>query len=214
MNAIGIDVSKGKSTAAVLRPFGEIVIPHSMCFTIQRPLRSLSHSLKVYMLKNNLISLFDQTFPNANSLLTSPARKDDGREKWIDITLKYPHAECISKKLYLQALIFSFLIITTKNPAPKAHVAPTPTLPKHPTAACGAELLLSVLLSIAELLSCGCSEISFNSKKIPPPFAKWKVCVSDFIVTSRLLPFAYIVKAYGLSNFTVTSGMVSKAGSL
>ncbi len=27
MNAVGIDVSKGKSTVAVLRPFGEIVIP-------------------------------------------------------------------------------------------------------------------------------------------------------------------------------------------
>ena len=26
MNAVGIDVSKGKSTVAVLRPFGEIVV--------------------------------------------------------------------------------------------------------------------------------------------------------------------------------------------
>ena len=26
MNAVGIDVSKGKSTVAVLRPFGEIIV--------------------------------------------------------------------------------------------------------------------------------------------------------------------------------------------
>ena len=50
------------------------------------------------MLKNNLISLLDQTFPSVNSLFNTPVRKDNGHEKWIDFALKYPHAECISKK--------------------------------------------------------------------------------------------------------------------
>lgn len=195
MNAVGIDVSKGKSTIAVLRPFGEIVIspfdvfhnPNELgelvtllksldgetkvvmeytgnyylpiaqflqnngffvsvinpllvhnygsksirkaktdkkdalklaSFALDRwldlPAFSLSSDtrnlLKSYnrqynqynklkvMLKNNLISLLDQTFPNINSLFTSPARKDNGHEKWIDFVLKYPHVECISKK--------------------------------------------------------------------------------------------------------------------
>ena len=195
MNAVGIDVSKGKSTVAVLRPFGEIVVspfdvfhnPKELgefvallksldgetkvvmeytgnyylpiaqflqkrgvfvsvinplllrnygstsirkaktdkkdalklasyaldrwldlpAFSLSSDTRNLLKSynrqynqynkLKV-MLKNNLISLLDQTFPNANSLFTSPARKDNGHEKWIDFVLKYPHAECISKK--------------------------------------------------------------------------------------------------------------------
>lgn len=49
-------------------------------------------------LKNNLIAILDQTFPGANTLFSTPARKTDGHEKWVDFVLKYPHAECISKK--------------------------------------------------------------------------------------------------------------------
>lgn len=62
------------------------------------------NKLKV-MLKNNLISLLDMTFPNANTLFNTPTRKADGHEKWIDFVLKFPHSECISKKCY--ALFFS-----------------------------------------------------------------------------------------------------------
>lgn len=211
MNAIGIDVSKGKSTVAVLRPFGEIVVspfdvfhnpkelgelvtllesldgetkvvmeytgnyylpiaqflqnngffvsvinpllvrnygPKSIrkaktdkkdalklasyaldCW-LDLPAFSLSSDtrnlLKTYnrqynqynklkvMLKNNLISLLDQTFPNANSLFTSPARTDNGHEKWIDFVLKYPHAECISKKS-LSSFSKSYLSWCHKN---------------------------------------------------------------------------------------------------
>lgn len=197
MNAVGIDVSKGKSTIAVLRPFGEIVVSpfdvfhnpkelgelvtllksldgetkvvmeytgnyylpiaqflqnngffvsvinplllrnygsksirkaktdkkdalklasYALDSWLDLPTFSLSSDtrnlLKTYnrqynqynklkvMLKNNLISLLDQTFPNANSLFTSHARKDNGHEKWIDFVLKYPHAECISRKSF------------------------------------------------------------------------------------------------------------------
>ena len=34
--------------------------------------------------KNNLISVLDSVFPNANKLFTSPRRESDGHEKWID----------------------------------------------------------------------------------------------------------------------------------
>ena len=57
------------------------------------------NKLKV-SLKNNLISILDQTFPSANNLFTTPTRKSDGHEKWVDFVLKYPHAECISKKSF------------------------------------------------------------------------------------------------------------------
>ena len=46
------------------------------------------------MLKNNLISLLDTTFPDANRLFTSPPR-DDGREKWIDFVATFWHRECV-----------------------------------------------------------------------------------------------------------------------
>lgn len=193
MNAIGIDVSKGKSTVAVIRPFGEIVkmpfdVAHNskelreladfilsfegesrvvmehtgkysdpvaeflyeagifVCVvnaklihdygddTIRRnktdkvdalkiagycldkwvklarytPEDELRKTLKVYnrqlseytkiktMMKNNLISLLDQTFPGANELFSSPARQSDGHEKWIDFVANFWHCECIT----------------------------------------------------------------------------------------------------------------------
>lgn len=199
MNAVGIDVSKGKSTVAVLRPFGEIVVSpfdvshnpkelselvtllktldgdtkivmeytgnyylpialflrnNGLFVSVVNPIlvkdygsKSLSVRkcktdkkdalklaafaldrwldlpefnaqsqarllLKSYnrqynqyiklkvMLKNNLITLLDQTFPNANILFSTPTRKTDGHEKWVDFVLKYPHCECISKKSF------------------------------------------------------------------------------------------------------------------
>ncbi|MCL2774790.1 MAG: IS110 family transposase [Oscillospiraceae bacterium] len=71
------------------------------------PPEDIRHMLKTYsrqynkygkiktMLKNNLISLFDQTFPNVNELFTSPPRKSDGHEKWLDFGLYFWHCECI-----------------------------------------------------------------------------------------------------------------------
>ena len=199
MNAVGIDVSKGKSTVAVLRPFGEIVVSpfdvshnpkelselvtllktldghtkvvmeytgnyylpialflrnNGLLVSVVNPilvkdygtkslsvrkcktdkkdslklaafaldrwsdlpefnsqsqsrllLKSYSRQYNQYiklkvMLKNNLISLLDQTFPAANTLFSTPTRKADGHEKWVDFVLKHPHSECISKKSF------------------------------------------------------------------------------------------------------------------
>lgn len=52
------------------------------------------NKLKV-MLKNNLIALLDQTFPGVNRLFTTPPRKSDGHEKWVDFALKFWHCECV-----------------------------------------------------------------------------------------------------------------------
>ncbi len=197
MNAVGIDVSKGKSTVAVLRPFGEIAVSpfdvshnpkelgelvtllktldgdtkvvmeytgnyylsialflrnNGLFVSVVNPILVKDYStksltvrkvktdkkdslklasfaldrweelspfsaqsevrllLKTYnrqynqynklkvMLKNNLISILDQTFPDVNTLFSSPSRKSDGHEKWVDFVLKYSHSECISKK--------------------------------------------------------------------------------------------------------------------
>jgi len=57
------------------------------------------------MLKNNLISLLDQTFPGVNELFTSPPRKSDGREKWLDFAAAFWHSECvwsISEKVFIE----------------------------------------------------------------------------------------------------------------
>jgi len=193
MNAVGIDVSKGRSMVAIIRPFGEIVskpfdIKHTpkeltelasfilsiegesrvvlentgkysapvvkvlseagvfVCpvnaklihdyggDTIRRaktdkidslkiarfcldkwsrleqysPVDELRKTLKTFnrqldeymkikvMLKNNLISLTDQTFPEVNKLFTSQARESDGHEKWIDFLTRFWHCDCIT----------------------------------------------------------------------------------------------------------------------
>lgn len=54
MNCVGIDVSKGKSTIAVMRPFGEVVVsPFEVCHTaselseLARLLKSLDGETRV-----------------------------------------------------------------------------------------------------------------------------------------------------------------------
>lgn len=193
MNCVGIDVSKGKSMIAVMRPFGEVVLtPFEVQHTarelseLAKTLKSLVGETRVIMeatgnyhapvalalqgaglyvsvvnailvhdygnnslrraktdkkdaiklanygldhwltlpryvpeednramlkncyrqyqryskvqtiLKNNLISLLDTTFPSINRLFSSPIRTD-GREKWLDFVETYWHCECVSK---------------------------------------------------------------------------------------------------------------------
>lgn len=191
MNSVGIDISKGKSMIAVMRPFGEVVVsPFEVQHTdselseLARQLKSLDGETRVVMestgnyhapvawllydaglyvsvvnamlvhnygnnslrraktdkkdavklanygldhwltlpryfpeedtrlmlkncyrqyqqytkvqtmLKNNLISLLDTAFPDANRLFSSPARAD-GSEKWVDFVDAFWHAECV-----------------------------------------------------------------------------------------------------------------------
>ena len=49
------------------------------------------------VLKNNLISLLDTGFPNANRLFNSPARAD-GSEKWVDFVAEFWHCKCVCER--------------------------------------------------------------------------------------------------------------------
>ena len=194
MNSVGIDVSKGRSTVAAMRPFREVIIsPFEVCHTdselseLARRLKSLDGETRVVMeatgnyhapvawllhdaglyvsvvnaklvhgygnndlrhvktdrkdavklanygldrwltlpryvpeedtrlllkscyrqyrqyskvqtvLKNNLISLLDTTFPNANRLFNSPVRAD-GSEKWVDFVAEFWHCGCVCER--------------------------------------------------------------------------------------------------------------------
>ena len=191
MNSVGIDVSKGKSTIAVMRPFGEIIfspfeISHSSSelSALAKQLKSLDGEMRVVMeatgnyhlpiatalheagiyvsvvnamlihnygnntlrkaktdnkdaiklanygidnwmklprfipedelrmllkncyrqyrhyskvqtmLRNNLISLLDIVFPDADCLFSSPPRAD-GSEKWVDFIEAFWHCDCV-----------------------------------------------------------------------------------------------------------------------
>ncbi len=191
MNAVGIDVSKGKSMVAILRPYGEIVsspfqIKHtsgniqsliqqiksiegesrivmehtgryyeplarelslaglfvtavnpklikdfgdnslrkvksdkadavkiarytldswtelkqySLMDEIRNQLKTMNRQFGFYMkhktaMKNNLISILDQTYPGVNTYFDSPAR-EDGSQKWVDFAATYWHVDCV-----------------------------------------------------------------------------------------------------------------------
>ena len=191
MNAVGIDVSKGKSMVTILRPYGEIVSsPHEIRHTseeidslindlkalegesrvvmeytgryheplvrrlseaglfvcavnpklikdfdsgtlrkvktdkadslkiarytldkwhqlrqygamdeVRTQLKTMNRQFAYYMkhktaMKNNLISLLDQSFPGANDFFDSPARSD-GTQKWVDFVYTYWHVDRI-----------------------------------------------------------------------------------------------------------------------
>lgn len=65
--------------------------------------RQYNQSNKIQtMMKNNLISLTDSTFPGINKLFTSPERQSDGHEKWVDFLNAFPHKDCVAK-LYLSS---------------------------------------------------------------------------------------------------------------
>ena len=49
------------------------------------------------VLKNNLISLLDTVFPNANRLFSSPIR-GDGSEKWVDFVAEFWHCKCVCER--------------------------------------------------------------------------------------------------------------------
>ena len=58
MNAVGIDVSKGKSTVAVLRPYGEVVVsPFDVAHT-GSDLRALAD-----LRQHRIISTYKQNHP-------------------------------------------------------------------------------------------------------------------------------------------------------
>lgn len=211
MNAVGIDVSKGKSTVAVLRPFGEVVaspfdvihngtdlqnlvdlikslpgeskVVMEYTGTYFEPIAQILHNNGIFvsvvnallihdyggnslrkvktdkkdalklasyaldrwteleeyipadeqrktlkllnrqynqsvkiqtMMKNNLISLTDSTFPGINKLFTSPERQSDGHEKWIDFLKAFPHKDCVAK-LYLSAFKVKYKSWCSKN---------------------------------------------------------------------------------------------------
>lgn len=200
MNAVGIDVSKGKSMVSVLRPFGEVVAKpfevrhtagelraladylksldgetkvileytgryyepvaqllhdaglfvsavnpklikdygnnslrkvktdkadsrkiarygldnwvelrqHTPMDTIRYQLKTMNRQYGLYSktkvsMKNNLISLLDQTFPCVNTLFSSPAR-EDGSQKWVDFATVFWHVDCV-RSMSLTAFI-------------------------------------------------------------------------------------------------------------
>lgn len=87
--------------------------------TIRKTLKIMNRQYIQYnkllvMQKNSLIALLDSCFPNANKLFSSPQRKSDGHEKWVDFVLKFPHVDSVSK-LSLSAFKIKYQSFCRKN---------------------------------------------------------------------------------------------------
>ena len=66
---------------------------------IRYELKTLSHQFLHFTKiktsqKCNLVELLEQTYPEANQLFTSPARKD-GSQKWVDYVHEFWHVDCV-----------------------------------------------------------------------------------------------------------------------
>jgi transposase len=74
---------------------------HTPMDTVRQQLKLFSRQYNMYMktsvaLQNNLISLLDKTFPDANKLFDSPTRAD-GHQKWVDFVTSFWHCDCINR---------------------------------------------------------------------------------------------------------------------
>ena len=81
---------------------------YSLMDEIRSQLKIMNRQFDFYMrhktaMKNNLISLLDQTYPGLNTYFDSPAR-NDGSQKWVDFATTYWHVDCI-RKMSLNAFI-------------------------------------------------------------------------------------------------------------
>ena len=69
---------------------------------IRNQLKTMNRQFGFFMdqktaMKNNLIALLDQTYPDANAFFDSPARSD-GSQKWVDFVYTYWHVDCVRGK--------------------------------------------------------------------------------------------------------------------
>lgn len=74
---------------------------YSLMDEIRSQLKTMNRQFDFYMkhktaMKNNLIGILDQTYPNVNSYFDSPAR-EDGSQKWVDFASCYWHVDCVRK---------------------------------------------------------------------------------------------------------------------
>ena len=75
---------------------------------IRNQLKTMNRQFDFYMkhktaMKNNFISILDQTYPGVNTYFDSPAR-NDGSQKWVDFATTYWHVDCV-RKMSLNAFI-------------------------------------------------------------------------------------------------------------
>lgn len=91
---------------------------HTPMDTIRTQLKTLNRQQGLYsktktMMKNNLIVLFDQTYPGVNAIFDSPVREDCS-QKWVDFSTAFWHIPIV---ISLRKLPFNYTPINIKYKA-------------------------------------------------------------------------------------------------
>ena len=167
-------------------------------------------------LKNNLISLLDQTFPGANTLFTSPPRKSDGHQKWLDFTAKFWHCECVCN-LSPKAFANSYQKWCSKNgyrfnrnkaddvyAAACGHVM---VMPKSQTT----ELLITQAVSQINAIGESLAVISREMNRLASLLPEYSV-VMAFSGVGEILGSRLIAEIGDISRFSHKKSLVSFAG--
>ena len=81
---------------------------HSVMDELRNQLKTTNRQFGFYMkhkmaMKNNLIGILDQTYPDVNTCFDSSAHSD-GSQKWVDFASTYWHVDCV-RKMFLNAFI-------------------------------------------------------------------------------------------------------------
>lgn len=146
---------------------------------IRQLLKAFSRQYNKYskvktMLVNNFISLLDQTFPGLRELFTSPARKSDGHEKWLDFAARFWHSECVSG-MSLKAFAEAYHRWCKRSGyycvgATEIHTASrqcTPVIPKNGTTESLIIIAVAQVNSIAESLAAIAREMKRLAQMLP-----------------------------------------------
>ena len=112
----------------------EYIPADEQCKTLKMLNRQYNQSNKIQtMIKNNLISLTDSTFPGINKLFTSPERQSDGHEKWVDFLNAFHHINDSVELLITQAVTQLNTILETVSYIRKEMDRIASSLPEYET---------------------------------------------------------------------------------
>jgi transposase len=188
---------------------------------IRKSLKVFSRQYSKYsklktMLKNNFISLTDEVFPGVNELFTSPPRKSDGHEKWLDFAAEFWHYECVcglppkrfaqkyKKWCKINGYNFSESKADDIYVSACGHVS---VMPMNDTTKLLINLAADQLNAVSETLN----SVSTEMKRLAQMLPEYPVVISFFGV-GELLAAQIIAEVGDVFRFHKKSSLVSFAG--
>lgn len=165
--------SYGLANWELLRPYSQ---EEEMRFILKTLNRQYNKYMKQYVAaRNNYIALLDQTFPDMKNLFKS-ARRPNGHMKWIDASMRFWHAECVSchtleffTKLYNKWCLENGYKCSTAKAKTIYMLAAecVPSLPKNEYTQAVMQQAVSELIRISETIATTQKEMNTVASMLP-----------------------------------------------